>query len=122
MKKKLVIILAVGCIVLGTVGIFIPLLPTTPFLLLAAWLFLKSSPKLYTWLVHNRIYGMYIKNYVERKAVPLKIKLFTIIVLWGVIMSTVVFTIELLWLRIVLIVIAIAVTTHILLIRPNKRS
>lgn len=122
MKKKLVIILAVGCIVLGTVGIFIPLLPTTPFLLLAAWLFLKSSPKLYTWLVHNRIYGMYIKNYVERKAVPLKIKLFTIIVLWGVIMSTVVFTIELLWLRIVLIVIAIAVTIHILLIRPNKRS
>lgn len=62
-------------IALGGVGIFIPLLPTTPFLLLAAFCFLKSSPKTYEWLVNHPRLGKYIINYMEGKGVTLATKI-----------------------------------------------
>ena len=62
-------------LVLGLAGIFVPLLPTTPFLLLAAALWVRSSPRLYGWLVsHRRRLGPYIRQFREHRAIPLRAK------------------------------------------------
>jgi len=67
---------------LGILGIFLPLLPTTPFLLLAAACYIRSSEKLYNWLMNNKWIGRYIKNYLEGKGIPLKSKVLSISALW----------------------------------------
>src|SRR4030043_2259032 len=70
---------------LGIIGIFTPILPTTPFLLLAAACYLRSSPRFHRWLMNNRIFGSYIRNYTEGRGIPIKVKLFTIALLWATI-------------------------------------
>ncbi|MFX1466888.1 MAG: YbaN family protein, partial [Promethearchaeota archaeon] len=67
---------------LGIIGIFIPLLPTTPFLLLAAYCYARSSKKLYNWLMSNKWFGSYIRNYYEGNGIPLKAKLLSVSFLW----------------------------------------
>lgn len=103
---------------LGALGIFLPLLPTTPFLLLAAACFIRSSERLYTWMMTNRIFGSYIKNYREKKAVPKRIKVFTLILLWAAIGYSAVMVVQSFWMKTGLVLIALAVTWHILTLRP----
>jgi len=102
---------------LGTLGIFLPLLPTTPFLLLAAACYARGSERFYDWLVGNRWFGNYIKNYRERKALPLRIKAFSIVLLWATIGYSTVFVIDIALVRVILVLIAIAVTIHIIRFR-----
>ena len=97
-----------------------PLLPTTPFLLLAAACYLRSSQRFYNWLLGNRLLGSYIKNYLEGKGMPLRAKIFSISLLWITIGYSVIFVVEALPIRVVLALIAIGVTTHILHIRTFK--
>jgi len=99
---------------LGILGIFLPLLPTTPFLLLAAACYARSSERFYNWLLKNRWFGRYIKNYLEGKGVPLRVKVLSICFLWLAIVYSVVFVVDILLVRIILTFIAIGVTIHIL--------
>ena len=110
------------CLSLGIIGIILPILPTTPFLLLAAACFSRSSERFYNWLLNNRILGSYIRNYREGKGMPKKVKIFTISMLWITILLTSFIFIQIIWVRYVLIIIAIAVTIHIILIRPKKKE
>jgi len=105
---------------LGIIGIFIPILPTTPFLLLAAACYMRSSERFYQWLINNRIFGAYVRNYIEGKGMPVRIKIFTILLLWLTIGLSITFGIQNIVIRIVLICIAIGVTTHICLIKKRK--
>ncbi len=109
-------------LILGIIGIVLPILPTTPFLLLAAACYAKSSKKFYDWLLNNKILGAYIRNYIEGKGMPIKVKIFTISLLWITILISAFLFIQILWVRIVLIIIAIAVTIHIILIRPKNKE
>lgn len=70
-------------VALGSLGIILPLLPTTPFLLLAAYLFSHSSEKFHNMLMKNRVLGKYIYNYTERKGIILRDKIISITTLWG---------------------------------------
>jgi uncharacterized membrane protein YbaN (DUF454 family) len=107
---------------LGVIGIFIPLLPTTPFLLLAAACYIRGSKKFYDWLIKNRWLGEYIKNYQDGKGVPLKVKIITITVLWlTIIISTILF-VSILIIQIFLFIIAIGVTIHIIKIKTIDRK
>lgn len=115
--KWILIIAGIFFLVLGIIGIFLPILPTTPFLLLAAACFARSSKRFYNWLINNKWIGAYIKNYREGKGVPLKIKIFTISLLWFTILFSVFLIIYNLWVKTVLIIIAIGVTIHILTIK-----
>jgi len=105
---------------LGVVGIFLPVLPTTPFLLLAAACYARSSQRFYRWLLNNRWFGVYIKNYRLKKGMPLKIKLLTVALLWLTIGVSAAFAVQSLTLRIILVLIAIGVSIHVLSIKTLK--
>lgn len=122
-KTIRIILFIIGTISLGIgiIGIFLPLLPTTPFLLLSAACYARSSKKFYKWLLNNRIFGKYIRNYKENHSVPLKIKLYSIFLLWIAILSSVIFIVENLLFKIILIVIATVVTFHIISIKTIKK-
>jgi len=102
------------CVALGVVGMFLPVLPTTPFLLLAAVCYARSSKRLYHWLLTNRWFGAYIRNYREGRGIPRMQKALTLLLLWLTIGSTVIFGVTLWWVRLMLIGIASGVTIHIL--------
>ena len=70
-------------LVLGVVGIFVPLLPTTPFLLLAAWAFCRSSPRLYDRLLAHPCLGAYVRNFREYRAIPLRAKIISVTLIWA---------------------------------------
>ena len=106
---------------LGVLGIFLPLLPTTPFLLLAAACYVRSSKRFYNWILNNKWFGNYVKNYQEKKGVPLKVKILSVSLLWITIIFSAVFIVHILFVRIILILIAIGVTIHILSIRTLKQ-
>lgn len=99
---------------LGILGIFLPLLPATPFLLLATACFARSSKKLYEWLLNNRWFGSYIRNYREGKGIPLKVKIVSLALLWMAIVYSTVFVASGFLVRFILVLIAICVTIHIL--------
>ena len=101
----------------GIVGVFLPLLPTTPFLLLAAACYARGSERFYNWLLGNKWFGDYIRNYREGKGIPLRVKMLTISLLWATIGYSTAFVATTLPLRIVLVLIAAGVTTHILLMK-----
>lgn len=104
-------ILAVG---LALIGIVIPVLPTTPFLLLAAACFVRSSERLYAWLIHHRVFGEHIRHYREHRAVTLQAKLVALGLLWTVIGASACFAVTQWWVRALLAGIAVGVTLHLL--------
>jgi len=106
---------------LGILGLFLPLLPTTPFLLLAAACYVRSSERFYNWLMNNKWIGRYIKNYLEGKGIPLKSKVLSISALWITIGYSVFFVVNIFPVRVILILIAIGVTMHLLSIRTLKK-
>lgn len=70
MQRILLLITGWLAIGLATLGIILPLLPTTPFLLLAAWCFARSSPKFHDWLLNRSIFGRYLRHWQQYRAVP----------------------------------------------------
>lgn len=118
--RGILIIAGTFFVIIGIIGIFLPILPTTPFLLLAAWCYARSSIRFYNWLITNKWFGNYIKNYREGKGVPLKVKVLSISFLWIMILFSVIFLIFNIYIRFILILIAIGVTIHILSIRTFK--
>jgi uncharacterized membrane protein YbaN (DUF454 family) len=105
---------------LGILGIFLPVLPTTPFLLLAAALFLKSNEGLYEWLMNHPKLGPYIRNFMEHKAIPLRVKVISVSLVWVTLLYCAVWVAEHWALRTLFIVIAIAVSAHILSYKTLK--
>ncbi|MDR2563087.1 MAG: YbaN family protein [Prevotellaceae bacterium] len=104
--------LAVG---LGILGIFLPVLPTTPFLLLAAACYAKSSPQLSAKLNNNKYLGRYIRDYRENRGIKRSIKTRVIVMLWlGLGSSILIFLFKNPWISVILACIGIAVTIHIL--------
>jgi uncharacterized membrane protein YbaN (DUF454 family) len=110
-----ILFIAIGllCVFLGVLGIFLPVLPTTPFLLLSAAMFLKSSRRLYDWLVNHPVLGVYIRNYMENKVIPVRVKVVSISIMWLTMLATIIFAVDALWLRILLLAIAVGITIHI---------
>lgn len=105
---------------LGILGIILPILPTTPFLLLSAACYSRGSDRFYKWLLRNRFFGKYIKNYRDGKGISLKLKIFVITILWISILSTSLFFVTSIIIRLILVIIATGVTIHLILMKTYK--
>lgn len=114
MKRYLLIIAGSLALGLGVAGIFLPLLPTTPFLLLAASCYVNSSPKLYNWLLTRKHLGGYIRDFRENRAIPLRAKIVSVSLVWITLLYCAVFVVSHIALRILFILLASGITLHIL--------
>lgn len=117
MLKGFLIVVGSLSLILGALGIFLPILPTTPFLLLAAFCFSRSSRRLHNYLVNHRTFGTYLSNYHNRAMTPAH-KARTLVMLWLSIILTIVLIGELIP-AIILPIIASLVSLHILRLRPR---
>ncbi|MFD3302467.1 YbaN family protein [Aquipseudomonas alcaligenes] len=108
-------LLAIGwlSVLLGVIGIFVPVLPTTPFLLLAAACFVRSSRRFYLWLVNHKHLGPWIRDYLEGNGIPLKGKVYAIGLMW-VSIGLSCYLVPMPWARALMLTSAVLVTLYIL--------
>lgn len=119
-RKAILIFLGTVCVGLGVLGMFLPLMPTTVFLLLAAYCYSKSSEKFHTWLLTNRLCGKYITNYKSGRGITVRQKVSTCLTLWASIGLSIWLIDGKLWVSLLLAAIAIGVTAHILWLKTYR--
>ena len=122
MKSKLLILCGSLALALGVLGIFLPVLPTTPFLLLAATCYFHGSKHLYTWLMNHPHLGPYIRSFREDKSIPLRIKVVSVTMVWVTLLYCAVFVTDTIWLRLLFAALAIGITWHILSYKTRKEN
>lgn len=119
MKNCLLTITGAVSLALGVAGMFLPVLPTTPFLLLTAWCWIKGSPRMHAWLMSHPKLGPYIKDFQEHKCISRRVKAVSTVTLWLTITLSIIL-VNAIWIRILLVIIAIGVTVHILSFKTKK--
>ncbi|MBT0159396.1 DUF454 domain-containing protein [Candidatus Bathyarchaeota archaeon A05DMB-2] len=117
------------CVFLGAIGIVLPILPTTPFLLAAAACYYKSSPRMHHWLLNNKWFGEYIRNYKEGKGLTVKTKVTAMSVLWVTIGFSTIFMLDrllpaqlVLPMQLTMVAVAAAVSIHIVRLPTFKKA
>lgn len=120
--KWLFLSLAWLCVALGFLGVFLPVLPTTPFLLLALFLFARSSPRWRIALMRHPLLGPYIRGYASKEGLSVRAKAVTLVILWVTITVSVLWVADVWWSRLILIGVAVGITLHILLKKTRRRE
>lgn len=118
MRRTLLLIGGWLLLAIGGVGILLPVMPTTPFVLMAAGCFSCASPRLYGVLVRSRFFGPYIENYRTRQGVPMAAKVRGIVAVW-VLLTVSMVSMQKLWLTLLLLAVGAAVTAHLLLLKTK---
>lgn len=108
-------------LVLAVLGIFLPLLPATPFLLLASACYLRGSDRLHSWMMNHRLFGSYLKNIQQRRGIPLRAKIISAALLWLSI-SYSIYSIDILLLELLLLLIGITSSIMIFRMKTLKES
>ncbi len=111
--RRLIFIGGWLAVVLGVIGLLLPVVPTAPFLILAAYCFLNSSPRFYHWLVEHRVFGLYVRYYLSGQGMPERAKLMAVGMLWLMMLITALWIIDSEWLSALLLTIALAVSIYI---------
>lgn len=106
---------------LGMIGIFVPLLPTTCFLLLAAWCYARSSPRLYDRLLRARWIGDYLRRYRDERVIPPRVKVASLVIMW-ISIGYGVLAFDNRVVRVILLLIAIGVTIHLQRLPSPRRT
>ncbi|HAN20306.1 MAG: hypothetical protein A2Y15_03525 [Clostridiales bacterium GWF2_36_10] len=119
LKKYFLITAGTLSLILGIIGVFIPVLPTTPFLLLSSFCYMKGSERLYRWLINSKQFGTFITNYTKYKVIKKNTKIVSLIFLWLSLCISF-FLIEALYIRILIITIGIGVSIHLLILKTIK--
>ncbi len=88
------------CLLLGAIGVFLPLLPTTPFVLLAAACFARSSPRLHHWLLQHRLFGPMLQDWEQKHCIPCRIRNLALLMMLGMGGISIAFLVQGLWLKI----------------------
>lgn len=112
--RYILVFLGSVSLALGIIGIFVPMLPTTPFLLLTAALYFRSSPELYEWLMNHPQLGTYIRNFRENKAIPLRVKIVSVTLVWVTLLYCTFGIAQHWWLQLFFLLLATGITIHIL--------
>ena len=113
LKKGIYLIVGTISLAAGIVGIFLPVLPTTPFILLSAWCFFRSSSKIYNWVISNERFGPTVENYQEGRGITRPTKVKAIVMMWLTITASIYLTIRNMYLIALLYLIAIGVTIYL---------
>jgi uncharacterized membrane protein YbaN (DUF454 family) len=113
-RRSLLIAAGLLSTALAVLGIFLPLLPTVPLLLLAAACFARSSPRCHAWLREHRHFGPVLAAYQDGAGVPRRAKVSALLLIWTSIPLSALFLVEAIWLRLLLVLIALAVTSYLL--------
>ena len=113
-KRMSLVVLGWLAIILGAIGIILPLLPTTPFLLLAAFFFSRSSPRFHQWLITHRWFGEYIDNFQSGRGMTRRSKISTVLLIWLSIGLSTLFFVPILWGKLLLLRIALCVSVFII--------
>ena len=121
-KKGMFVVAGTVFLGLGAVGVILPILPTTPFLLLSAACYYKGSDRMNWWLLNNKLFGSYIRNYKDGRGISQKNKIFTLLLLWITIGYSIFFIVNNYIFQIGLLIISIAVTAHIISLPTFRRS
>ena len=120
--KIFLIIVGLISLGLGVLGIFLPMLPTTPFLLLSAAVWLKASPSLYEWLLNHKVFGEYIRNFREYRAIPLRVKIVSVSLVWLTIGYCIFAVVDKWWwAQVLMALLAVAISWHILSFATLKK-
>lgn len=119
-SRYLYLVLGGFLVAVGVVGIFLPVLPTTIFLLLASACFMKSSPRVHQWLINHKYLGTYIKNYREKTGLTVRAKVSGILMLWLSLAFSALFFTESLAIRALLLIIGVGVTLHLVSIKTAQ--
>ena len=120
-KKVLLIVCGTMSLIIGTIGIVLPLLPTTPFLLLSAYCYVRSSKRLYEWLIHHKVFGIYIYSYITYRAIDLKTKIGAISLLW-ITLTISILIMQIPYVTLLLFIVGIGVTTHLLMLKTLSKN
>jgi len=121
LTKKILIVFGTFFLGVGVIGIFVPLLPTTPFLLLSAACYARSSKRLYDWLMSNRYFGRHLKDYVGGKGISLQLKLLALSLFLMTIACSVIFILDNVFWRMTLLLIGAGVSVHILALKTKHK-
>jgi len=121
-KRFIYLTLGILLVGIGILGIVLPILPTTIFLILASACFVKSSPAMNAWLKRNKILGVYIRNYQDKAGMSIAAKVSTILFLWAGILASGYFFTENTAVRIILLIIAAGVSIHIFTIKTAETN
>ena len=118
------VLLPLGCLSLacGIAGIFVPLLPTTPFLLLAAALFFRSSPRAYAWLLNHKLLGPYIRDFRETRSMPLRAKVIALSLLWLTSLHCFFIILDHWALKTLMAAVAVGVTAYLLSLKTKRKK
>ena len=122
MIRITLIILGTFFLALGAVGVIVPGLPTTPFLLLAAGLYFRSSERLYSWLLNHRIFGKAIRSFRDTRSISLRAKVISIGTMWVMILLSIFLFIPNTALRITIAALGVMGSIMLLLIKTSKAS
>ena len=121
MMKYILILLGSFFLGLGFIGLIVPGLPTTPFLLLAAGCYVKSSDRLYSWLLDHKLFGKYIHNFRETRSISVRIKSVSVVVMWIMIGLSISIFIKIISVKIIIALLGVIGTLVILLIPTSRR-
>jgi len=122
LQRWLLILAGSLCVAIGTIGVFVPVLPTTPFLLLAAACYARGSRRLYGSLLNNRSVGSYLRGYLEGRGMTRRSKVWTLSLLWVGITLAAALATDSLMVRMLLAAVLVGVTIHILTVGTVRRS
>jgi len=122
LKRPLFIAFGFISLGLGIVGIIVPGLPTTPLVLLAAYFFSKSSKRFHQWLLDNRIFGKYIKDYQENPSIPLKTKIISQLMMWAMITYSTLYLIPSIYGQVSVILLGLVGSWYVLLHIPTRKK
>lgn len=121
MKRMMLLVAGFALLALAAVGVLVPVLPTTPFVLLAAGCFSFASPRMYGLLLRSRIFGPYIENHRSGVGVPMVAKVRSLAMLWGLLAISML-SMRRPWLTALLLLVGAAVTAHVLLLKTRTQD
>ena len=109
-------------VAIGAMGVAVPLLPTTPFLLLAAFCYARGSKRLHSWLLGHRYLGVYLRAYERGEGVSKRSKAISLLLLWGAMMVTMIIFVDNVLVMVVIVAIGLGVSAHIITIKARSAS